>query len=523
MKNLRKIVSAICALTAVSAGAQGAFDLYSISQSDLRGTARFMSMAGAFGALGADLSTLNQNPGGIGVYRSSEVGVTMGGVRKNVDMNGFNTGESKFNFDNIAYVGTFRTGNEKAPSFSWGVSFTKAIDFNRHYSGSVDGIRNSMTNYVADRSAGWKTGELGAVEGGYDPYIKSNAPWISILAYNSYMINPNSSTEDSYSGLYKTNTKGYAEMEVQESGYLNEYNVSFGGNAKDKVYWGASVGISDLQYDQYSYYGESLTNALVPYNSGNKTYLADGSAAWGMENYLRMNGAGVNFKAGLIVKPINELRIGFAFHTPTFFNIHSYYYASTSYEYIAARNGVSGIEGTAETNAGYEGESEFDARTPWRVMGSVAGVIGGRCIISLDYERIMYEGMRAMYNGREDRVVTENVKTAFKGSDIIRIGGEFKVTPEFSLRAGYSYQSSPYNSTLGDDVTAGTIMSYTVDNKIQHFTAGMGYRHKAFYADIAYVRTNRQSDYFGFYDSAAPSAAVNDKNNEVAVSIGFKF
>ena len=47
--------------------AQTAIDAYSISQNDLRGSARFMSMGGAFTALGGDISTLNQNPGGIGV------------------------------------------------------------------------------------------------------------------------------------------------------------------------------------------------------------------------------------------------------------------------------------------------------------------------------------------------------------------------------------------------------------------------------------------------------------------------
>lgn len=34
------------------AQSQSAMDAFSLSQSDLRGTARFMSMAGAFGALG---------------------------------------------------------------------------------------------------------------------------------------------------------------------------------------------------------------------------------------------------------------------------------------------------------------------------------------------------------------------------------------------------------------------------------------------------------------------------------------
>ncbi len=57
--------------------AQTAVDAFSISQSDLRGSARFMSMGGAFTALGGDISTLNQNPGGIGVFRSSDISATL--------------------------------------------------------------------------------------------------------------------------------------------------------------------------------------------------------------------------------------------------------------------------------------------------------------------------------------------------------------------------------------------------------------------------------------------------------------
>ena len=59
------------------AEAQETFDALQMSQTELRGTARFQSMAGAFGALGGDLSTLNQNPAGIGVYRSSDAGITL--------------------------------------------------------------------------------------------------------------------------------------------------------------------------------------------------------------------------------------------------------------------------------------------------------------------------------------------------------------------------------------------------------------------------------------------------------------
>ena len=69
-------------MTALAAVAQPpqneyAFDNLRLSQTELRGTSRFQSMAGAFGALGGDLSSLTQNPAGIGVYRSSDVGLTL--------------------------------------------------------------------------------------------------------------------------------------------------------------------------------------------------------------------------------------------------------------------------------------------------------------------------------------------------------------------------------------------------------------------------------------------------------------
>ena len=57
--------------------AQSAIGAYSVSQPDMKGTARYMGMAGAFGALGGDLTSISQNPAGIGVYRSNDVGFTL--------------------------------------------------------------------------------------------------------------------------------------------------------------------------------------------------------------------------------------------------------------------------------------------------------------------------------------------------------------------------------------------------------------------------------------------------------------
>ena len=69
-------------LLAGSAAAQTVYDGAKFIDKDLNGTARFVSMGGAMSALGGDISTMNTNPAGIGIFRSSDVQTTFGIHRK---------------------------------------------------------------------------------------------------------------------------------------------------------------------------------------------------------------------------------------------------------------------------------------------------------------------------------------------------------------------------------------------------------------------------------------------------------
>ena len=74
MKKNKLITAAACALLSSGAMfAQGTiYDAVRVTGSDLNGTARYVGMGGAMGALGADITTMGTNPAGIGLYRSSE-------------------------------------------------------------------------------------------------------------------------------------------------------------------------------------------------------------------------------------------------------------------------------------------------------------------------------------------------------------------------------------------------------------------------------------------------------------------
>lgn len=514
--------------------AQSAIDAYQLSQGDLKGTARFVSMGGAFGALGGDLSTLTQNPAGIGVYRSSEIGVTMDINMQSTKSNsmGYSLSENqtKVYCPNFGYVGSIKLSNELMPIFNWGISYNRAASFDRIYRGGTPNISTSITNYIADFSYGYDPSDLGMTND-YNPYWSSDADWLSILAYNSYMINPKGYTSN-YNGLYQDGTAGDAMFAVRESGYVDEFSINLGGNLADMVYWGLGLGITDLDYMNQTFYDEELVNAQISGPAGLST--VNGDAYISLDNLKHISGTGVNFKAGLIFKPVNEFRLGLAVHTPTYYDLRHDYDALSSFEY------TSGIEGGDYTELAI-----FDSKlnTPWRIMASAAGVIGGRAILSFDYEYNAYNDMSVKDGyGYSFHDVNDNIDTYYKGQNVFRVGAEFRVTPKFSVRAGYNYQTSNVNDGAQDGsdyvYTSGTDPSYTFDNKTQYITCGLGFRTGGFYIDAAYVHKDRESEFHAFSRYGlepgeryklpsnapnAPTATIKDNNNSIVLSVGYKF
>jgi hypothetical protein len=527
--------------------AQSAIDGYQLSQPDLKGTARYMSMGGAFGALGGDMSVLSQNPGGIGVYRNSDFGFTVDLDCQNSSTKSqvFKTSENqtKFLLNSIGYVGTLKLANSVVPNVNFGFTYQKAASFNRKYSGYVSNLNNSLSNYIAGvaNTGGATIADL-ETDSSYDPYNPTDggweAPWITILGYDSYLINPTGS-EDApvWEGQWGSGTSGSGYFNTQEKGGIDEYNLSIGGNFGNVVFWGMDFGITDLNYTSETLWGENLQDAYVV-NSDNS--LGQTTANWDLYNYHNVKGNGFNYKLGFIVKPVQELRLGFAFHTPTWYNIDEAFYGDVAYMY-----GNDIRKGTAYTNNGYDAYSSYNFRTPWRLIFSAAGVIGRQLIVSADYEWEPYSGMHysrssswdydyvsvpQMYDEYAD--TNMDIKDYYQASHTLRVGAEYRVTPRLSVRAGYSYVSSPVTSAAKNNLltvyTAGTRPQYTWDNSTNYITCGIGYKYQKFYVDAAYVYKHRSSEYHAYTPDlssniASPEADLTTSNSQVVLTMGFKF
>ena len=98
-------IAALALIMVASASAQTIYDGAKFTQKDLNGTARFVGMGGAMGALGGDISTMGTNPAGIGIYRSNDIMGTFGfssfGSESKYEGSKFNVDKTRGSFDNI--------------------------------------------------------------------------------------------------------------------------------------------------------------------------------------------------------------------------------------------------------------------------------------------------------------------------------------------------------------------------------------------------------------------------------------
>lgn len=550
------IIMAMAALP-FAAFAQSPIDGYQISQNDLKGTARFMSMGGAFGALGADLSALSQNPGGIGVYRSNELGFSVDldfqSATTNYQGLEYNKKNTKFYLNNIGGVATMRLNNRTFPNINIGFTYNKGASFDRSYRGGIGSLKTSLSNYIAGIANSYELTE-GDVQSddNYDPYNPPAGsvyvPWSAVLGYDSYLISPEGDpNQPNWQGQFGTGTSGSGHYDVRESGSLDEYNIAIGGNIANVLYWGMNFDIVSVNYDIYSLWGENLQNAYVFNPEVNR--VEQMNANWNLTNLYNVNGSGFNYQLGFIVKPIQELRLGFAFHTPTFFNLTENFYAEqVDYNYPFKDGNY-----YATTNDGEPTYNKVKFRTPWKIIVSAAGVIGNKAIISMDYEwnstrNMKYAEANSYGYGWDDwndwdyysytapspeQVANNQIKVMYRNTNTIRIGAEYRILPSLSVRAGYSWTSSPITKEAKDQLTniptAGTLANFRLDNSTQYVTCGLGYRYKSWYIDAAYVWKHMTSNYQPFAADPANVGAtlmnpkVTFNNSQLVLSTGFRF
>lgn len=492
-------------ITAVLSGlglmtfAQGEYDVFRYSQSELLGTSRYMSMAGAFGALGGDMSAVSQNPGGIGVYRSSELSFTpvLSYTTVSSDFNSIGRKENKMvpGINSIGYIGSYRpSGSDNINNINFGLSYTRTKDFGKNTLFSGEDRSYSLLDKVCTDFKGT---------------IPSMLFDLGKLAYDSYLTNYNSG---SYTNMLAENELVDNTFFMNESGYSGVIDFSLGANWGHFMYMGVGVGLSVLDYSMMSSYKEV--------SQGTTEVLG---FEYELRNALNTTGAGVNFKIGAILRPFTFLRFGFALHSPTYYALTDAFGASMYSDILPG-----GTSATIE-----EGTMDYGIQTPGKIMYSAAYLFGQKAMISFDCDVVDYRDMEAktesgMPNEKTNPAIDDHFTTAYN----IRIGGEYRFGDSFSVRAGFAGYDKAYLDNMSPEMnirTVGTTPNYAFDKATTYITGGFGYRSGAFTLDAAVTDRMTGESFFPFFDSSPAVAGVNKYADvelnklSLAVTFGMRF
>jgi hypothetical protein len=109
------------------------------------------------------------------------------------------------------------------------------------------------------------------------------------------------------------------------------------------------------------------------------------------------------------------------------------------------------------------------------------------------------------------------MKNQLQGVNTLRVGTEWRLSPEVSLRLGYANQSSPYTDAVRENrseiYAAGTVPNYLITRGTQYYTGGLGFRSGSFFADFAFVwKANRAYSYL--------MPTVSDRTTTYVQSVG---
>lgn len=517
MKNISKFLLLSAFMSAASMSyAQDTYDAQRWTNTDLNGTARFVSMGGALGALGGDLSVMSSNPAGIGLYRSGDVALTMSGVfggKGAMDHDG-----SRVSFDQGGGVLTFDSGEDfgALKFLNVGVNYQKHRNFLFNQKTDLNlGNQFSQTFQLADIA------NIGLDEAGaYNSTAHNKVDYNHFMGYAAYLatfeskdgiVLPSAIDKDGYPMknkyghyMYGGMPASYGYHEKAEYGSNNQCDINISTNINDKLFLGLSFGVYDLDYSrESSYYEEGADKNCYEILSSYNT-----------------SGDGYDVKFGAILRPIddNPFRIGLAVHTPTY------------YRFTDSNRGEIYFNDNAMAYVNSE-DFEYRYRTPWKFNASLGYTFGKIAAVGAEYE--VSDLSTAKYSDFEDygssqyfKGINRFTKDMLATQHTIRVGAEVKPTDDISLRAGYNFVSSPFKSgsyrTINYDGVY-TETDYTNWKAINRLTFGLGYKFKGGYFDLAYQLQLQKGDYYAFDDVDLKPTKINNNRSQVMATLGFRF
>ena len=510
---MKKNLLFIFLLTGISVFAQTPEEALRTAWFTQNGTARNIATAGVMGSLGGDITANHVNPAGIGLFKTNEFILTPGfALNKNkFNYRGTDTLNTKNNFNygasGIILGSANRGGRNKWTSSAFALSVNQLANYNNriqfkglnNFSSFTEQYLEELTKDRADTNA-----------------ALSNYIFGSSLAFRTFLIDTirgAGGVVTGYQSLVPISSGVNQAYDATTRGGYHEIALGVAGNLEDKMYVGGSLTIPIVSYSRDLMYSE--TDATSNPNNQFKSFQ--------YKETFTSRGVGIGAKIGVIYKPQELWRIGFAVHTPQlmgFTDRISSSLTSNTESYAGTKSASSN-----ELNSGKPGERKYNLITPWRAIASASYVFREindtrrqRAFISADLEYVNYRSARFSATSESDeslkdyyQLVNNGIKDTYKSNINFRLGGELKLHT-IMFRLGGAYYGSPY---ADKNLKANRILA----------TGGLGYRDHGMFIDLSYAHTVTKDAQFAYRLNDKPNtfAEQGGSRGNIVLSLGFKF
>jgi len=470
------------------------------SQQAVYGSARMQGLAGAGVSLGGDIGQVPLNPASLGMFRKSEMVMSMGVGFSSV--NGDYLGASNratktwFGLPNFGVVinfpkedfvpGIFRGG-------SLGISFNKINNYQENTAISGVNTQNSMSDYFVDVSQGYSIDAITS-EDADRPYS------LQALAYNSYLTEYDNAS-GSYYRPFSYSTSQQRESITTKSGQYS-WDVSYGVNLNDRVFVGIGGSMLVTNYKQERIFEEKV----LPTANGLDNF------SFYENDYHR--GTGFTAKIGTIVKVTDWMRVGGSFHTPTYNYMRETYSWGivTQYDNVPLNGGgtLTATDIRTTTNA-----FEYRFVKPLRLSGGVTLLAGKLGFVTADVEYVPYAAANLQQKGDAFVFQGDNatIKSIYQNVLNYKVGAEVRLSSIYRLRGGVAYNADPYKN------------SSDVKRDVYSVTGGLGARLDDYYIDFATVQGWGNQIYkpYVLSNGQEPTAVLNKHYGFYQITTGIYF
>lgn len=489
---------------------QNDIDALRYSQIGVGGNARFISMGGAFGALGANLSCLSYNPAGIGIYRKGEMNITPG-VNFNSVRSSYNGTDNKdftpsLVFNGFGIAGSWDSKQNEEVRHSLGVSLNQLQNFNSSTSIQGRGKGSSIMNDILANANGYT--------------IPNLDPSYSGLAYSTYLLD---TINGNYYGFIDPKQDMLQTKKIVRSGKMNELAIGYTYGYKDKLYLGASLGIPIVSYSHNSSFTESddkdslriykdasnniqstYSYPVWVYNNMDNNGLLGGFKSMTYNEVYKTTGRGYNLKLGAIYRVNDFIRIGANYQTPTVLNLTDVY----SYSMTTSFDGGDVISASYPENGGIY---RYKIITPMRYGASLGFIYKKVLAVGLDYEGVNYsQASITSSQPTEFSGVNKTISTKYTQASNLRAGAEVNIQGVF-VRAGYAMYGSPFGNTFSGKFVRTS------------YSGGIGFRNKNWAFDMGIVKTTTSEDYYMYNSKFVNKTDLLISGTNFVFTVGCKF